>query len=225
MRATRLRVWNEILRTRLVPIHSDTDVDRAAAVANACFQAGVRVFEFTDRADGALNVFAALRRRLDAEAPGLILGAGTVWDAETAAAFVAQGAEFIVSPAFDPDTARFCNRRGVAYLPGCATPSEIARAQEAGSEIVKLFPAADLGPGFAKRLLGPAPRTRLLPTGGLTADEQTLRAWREAGAVGAGLGGSLIGDADAALEDPEALSARCREALTTLARYGRDEDA
>lgn len=225
MRATRLRVWNEILRTRLVPIHADDDAERAVAVLGACVEGGVRVFEFTDRKPGSLAVFAAVRRHFDAEAPAVILGAGTVWDAETAAAYVARGAEFIVSPAFDSDTARLCNRRGVAYLPGCATPTEIARAQEAGSEIVKLFPAADLGPGFVKRVLGPAPRTRLLPTGGLAADEDTLRRWREAGAVGAGLGSSLIGDPDEARTRPDALSGRCRAALDVLTRHGARDDA
>lgn len=209
-----------MLRAPLLPIYSDRDPARAAAVLDACVDGGVRAFEFTDRADGALDAFAQLRRHADGNAPDLVLGAGTIRDAATAALYLARGAEFIVSPSFEPAIAELCNRRKVAYLPGCATPGEIARAEAHGAEIVKLFPAADLGPDFVKRVLGPMPQSRLLPTGGLTADEATLRAWREAGAVGVGLGSSLIGDADAVARDPAPLRDRCRAALDVLTRGG-----
>jgi 2-dehydro-3-deoxyphosphogluconate aldolase / (4S)-4-hydroxy-2-oxoglutarate aldolase len=119
----------------------------------------------------------------------LILGIGSILDAPTAALFIAQGAKFIVAPTFNPEIAQLCNRRKIAYIPGCATPTEIARAEEAGAEIVKVFPST---PEFIKAVLGPMPWSRLMPAGGVETTAESVRLWIRAGACGLGVGSQLI---------------------------------
>jgi 2-dehydro-3-deoxyphosphogluconate aldolase/(4S)-4-hydroxy-2-oxoglutarate aldolase len=122
----------------------------------------------------------------------LILGAGSVLDPGTAAIYVQLGAEFIVGPAFNPEVARLCNRRKVAYLPGCATASEISSAEESGVEICKIFPGQVGGPEFVKAVLGPMPWARLMPTGGVEATQENVSAWIKAGAACLGIGSNLV---------------------------------
>jgi 2-dehydro-3-deoxyphosphogluconate aldolase/(4S)-4-hydroxy-2-oxoglutarate aldolase len=129
-----------------------------------------------------------LRRSSDA-----ILGIGTIVDAPTAAIAIAHGADFIVSPSFNPDVAKLCNRRKVAYLPGCMTPTEISQAEELGVEIVKLFPNTAInGQAFIKALLAPAPYSLIMPSGGVLAERQNLHDWFKAGACCVGMGSNLI---------------------------------
>ena len=112
----------------------------------------------------------------------VILGVGSVPDAPTAALFIASGANFIVSPSLNPEVARLCNRRKIPYLPGCLTPTEIATAEELGVEICKIFPGNVGGPEFISAVMAPCPWTRLLPTGGVDATEESVNAWIKAGA-------------------------------------------
>jgi len=124
--------------------------------------------------------------------PDMILGGGSVEDAPTAALYIARGANFIVGPNFRPDVARLCNRRKVPYMPGCGSVTEIATAEEAGVEIVKLFPGEVFGPKFVKAVRGPRPWTSIMPTGGVTPDEDNLRGWFEAGVACVGMGSNLL---------------------------------
>jgi 2-dehydro-3-deoxyphosphogluconate aldolase/(4S)-4-hydroxy-2-oxoglutarate aldolase len=192
-RFRRLEVYAAMLRTGLVPLAHHAEVEAAVAIARACAEGGAEVFEFTNRGDHALAVFAALEARLSCELPRLILGAGSVVDAPTAAAFIGAGAAFIVGPCFEPEVARLCNRRKIAYLPGCTTLGEIGRAEEAGCEIIKVFPAdAAGGPAFIAAVAGPCPWTSLMPTGGVALEEPALRAYFTAGAACVGMGSTLI---------------------------------
>jgi 2-dehydro-3-deoxyphosphogluconate aldolase/(4S)-4-hydroxy-2-oxoglutarate aldolase len=192
-RFTRLDVLNRILDEALMPIFSHGDAETVCRVADAVAAGGVTVFEFTNRADHAIDVFSALAQHCQQDLPNVILGAGSIVDEATAALFLAHGANFIVGPSFNERVARFCNRRKVAYLPGCQTATEIAAAEEMGVEIVKLFPCeAAGGPDFARSILGPSPWTRLLPTGLSDVSPKGLAAWFEAGACAIGLGRELI---------------------------------
>jgi 2-dehydro-3-deoxyphosphogluconate aldolase/(4S)-4-hydroxy-2-oxoglutarate aldolase len=189
----RLEVYSAILETGLVPLHYTINLKEAQNVVRACFAGGCPVFEFTNRGEAALDVFRELRKLAEREMPGLMLGAGSIVDAPTAAIFIAQGASFIVGPSFNPEVARLCNRRKIAYLPGCATPTEIAQAEEMGAEIVKIFPGETIGgPQFIKSIKAPCPWTRLMPTGGVEPTEESLRAWFGAGAAAVGMGSKLI---------------------------------
>jgi 2-dehydro-3-deoxyphosphogluconate aldolase/(4S)-4-hydroxy-2-oxoglutarate aldolase len=192
-RFSRLEVLNRMVEVGLVPVFYHGDIEVAAQVVAACAAGGVTVFEFTNRGDHAIDVFQALERSAAQHAPGLILGAGSIADEPTAALFVAHGASFIVGPSFNERVARFCNRRKIAYLPGCATATEIATAEEAGVEIVKLFPCELVGgPEFVKALLGPCPWTRIMPTGIRELTKAGLAEWFKAGITAAGIGRELL---------------------------------
>ncbi len=191
-RFSRLNVYSTMIQTGAVPLFYHDNVEEAVCAIQALVEAGVRCVEFTNRGDRAHIVFEQLACRFRNE-PGLILGAGTIMDPGTASLYMQLGADFIVSPIFDEETARVCNRRKVAYIPGTATASEIARAQEMGAEICKIFPGQQLGgPGFIKAVMGPMPWARLMPTGGVSPTRENVQGWIEAGAAGVGLGSNLI---------------------------------
>jgi 2-dehydro-3-deoxyphosphogluconate aldolase/(4S)-4-hydroxy-2-oxoglutarate aldolase len=192
-RFDRLTVFNAMLDTGLVPIFYHDGLAVAEEIVSACAEGGARVVEFTNRGDRALNVFAELVAHFESATPSLILGAGSVVDAPTAALYIASGANFIVGPVLNPEAARLCNRRKVAYIPGCGTTSEISRAEELGAEIVKVFPGGLLGgPAFVKAVLGPMPWSRMMPTGGVEATKEGVQAWIEAGVPCVGIGSKLI---------------------------------
>jgi 2-dehydro-3-deoxyphosphogluconate aldolase / (4S)-4-hydroxy-2-oxoglutarate aldolase len=211
-RYSRLEVLNHIVEVGLVPVFHHSDVEVASRALAACAAGGCTVFEFTNRGDHAIEVFRELARRVAQETPGLILGAGSIADEATAALYVAQGANFIVGPSFSERVARFCNRRKIAYLPGCATATEIATAEEAGVEIVKLFPCESVGgPEFVKALLGPCPWTRIMATGISQVTRAGLAAWFKAGIVAAGIGRELLKKEFLEQRDYDAITRRAAE--------------
>jgi 2-dehydro-3-deoxyphosphogluconate aldolase/(4S)-4-hydroxy-2-oxoglutarate aldolase len=192
-RFTRLEVYQAMLESGLVPLFYHPDTEVSLQVARACVEGGARVLEFTNRGDFAFDVFRRLSKTLAGEKAGLILGVGSVVDTPTAAQYIGTGANFIVGPIFNSEVARLCNRRKIAYLPGCGTLNEISQAEEFGVEIVKIFPGSAVGgPGFIKDVLGPCPWTRIMPTGGVDASEENIHAWIKAGACCVGMGSKLI---------------------------------
>ncbi len=211
MRFDRLSVLQTILDVGAVPTFTPLDGDAARRVVRACRDAGAPAIEVTNRAEGTLTLFRELAGWAAREVPEAILGAGTIYDAPTAALFIDAGANFIVSSFFNPEVARLCNRRRVPYLPGCGTATEIAAAEEYGVEIVKLFPAAALdGPAFVRGVHGPSPMTRIMPTN-VQATEEATWAWFAAGVACVGVGPHLISDELQARADPTALATRIKE--------------
>lgn len=189
----RLTVYNTVIEDGMVPLFYHADLVVAQKVAGALARGGSRVLEFTNRGDFAIEVFVPLIKFCAQEYPELIVGVGSVEDPATAALFLAHGANFIVGPVFNQEVARLCNRRKVGYMPGCGTLNEIALAEEWGAEIVKVFPgSAAGGPGFIKAALAPRPWSKLMPTGGVTPEEDNLRGWFEAGVVCVGMGSRLV---------------------------------
>jgi 2-dehydro-3-deoxyphosphogluconate aldolase/(4S)-4-hydroxy-2-oxoglutarate aldolase len=192
-RFDRLTVLNTILADGMVPLFYNSNLETSRQVAAALSDGGSHVLEFTNRGDFAIEVFTALIKDCATSHPDLIIGVGSVDDAPTAALYMAHGANFVVGPTFAEEIARLCNRHKVAYMPGCGSVSEIATAEEWGAEIVKVFPGESVGgPGFVKALLGPRPWTRVMPTGGVTSDEDNLRAWFNAGVACVGMGSNLV---------------------------------
>ena len=171
-----------IRATGIVPVFYNKDVELTKQVVKACYDGGIRAFEFTNRGDGAHKVFEALVAFVRAECPEMALGAGTILDAPTAALYIQMGADFIVSPCMVEEVVRLCNRRGVPYSPGCGTVTEIVHAQELGCDLVKVFPAGTVGgPAFVKNILAPLPWAMIMCTGAVEPTEENLTAW----AVGA----------------------------------------
>ncbi len=192
-RFDRLTVYNTMLEDGLVPLFYHSDLETAKKVAGALSAGGGRVLEFTNRGDFAIEVFVPLIKYCAQAHPTLIVGVGSVEDAPTAALFIAHGANFVVGPNFNEEVARLCNRRKIAYIPGCGSVTEIAQAEEWGAEIVKMFPGTGVGgPGFVKDVRGPRPWTRIMPTGGVSPDEANLRAWFSAGVAAVGMGSNLV---------------------------------
>lgn len=218
----RLQVYNTMLETGLVPLFYHDDATMAQAVAQAVSAGGATVLEFTNRGERALPVFAALNDYIHEQELPLALGAGSIVDAATAALFVAHGASFVVGPVLNPEVARFCNRRKIAYIPGCADASQISEAEMLGAEIVKIFPGSTLGgPRFIKAIRGPMPWSRLMPTGGVDASEENIRGWIEAGAACVGMGSKLIRKELLAQGDYEAITRTVRQVLSFIAEARR----
>jgi 2-dehydro-3-deoxyphosphogluconate aldolase/(4S)-4-hydroxy-2-oxoglutarate aldolase len=222
-RFSRMTVLNTIVNTGLVPIFYNADVGIAKNVANACAAGGATVVEFTNRGDFAPEVFKELSLYLTKEESDIILGVGSVMDAPTAAIYIAYGANFVVSPILNEDTAKVCNRRKITFMPGCGSVSEISRAEELGVEIVKIFPGSAVGgPGFVKAVRGPCPWTRIMPTGGVSPTRESISAWFEAGAACVGLGSQLIRKELVAAGDWDGITKLVRQVLD-LIREARGE--
>ncbi len=192
-RFTRIEVAQAMQRQGVIPVFYHPSAGVCREILRASHAAGLRVFEFTNRGDFAHEIFAELNRWAAAELPGMILGAGSVVDAPTAALYMQLGANFIVSPLLDDATARACNRRKVLWSPGCGTLSEIGRAEELGAEIVKIFPGSSVGgPEFVKAIKGPCPWSSIMPTGGVEPTAESLGAWFSAGVACVGMGSNLF---------------------------------
>jgi 2-dehydro-3-deoxyphosphogluconate aldolase/(4S)-4-hydroxy-2-oxoglutarate aldolase len=192
-RFARLEVFNAILDIGLVPLFYNGETNSAIEIVSALTRGGARVVEFTNRGEMAFQVFTELVRHFKNSDPSVILGVGSVIDAPTAALYLTSGANFIVGPNHNPEISRFCNRRKIAYLPGCATETEIMQAEELGAEICKIFPGESAGgPTFVSSVLAPCPWHRLLPTGGVEPTESSITEWIKAGAAAIGMGSRLV---------------------------------
>ncbi|MCB0485183.1 MAG: bifunctional 4-hydroxy-2-oxoglutarate aldolase/2-dehydro-3-deoxy-phosphogluconate aldolase [Flavobacteriaceae bacterium] len=191
-RFSRIQVIQVMEQTGLVPLFYHTDVELGKKVLRACYNGGARLMEFTNRGDYAHEVFSELNKFCEKELPEMIMGVGSVTDAGTASLYLQLGANFVVTPVLREDIAVVCNRKKVLWSPGCGTLTEISKAEELGCEIVKLFPAEVLGPSFVKAIKGPCPWTKIMPTGGVTTDEENLKMWFQAGVTCVGMGSKLI---------------------------------
>lgn len=203
-------------QTGLVPVFYHADANVAKQVLKACYDGGVRAFEFTNRGDFAQEVFAELVKYAAAELPGMILGIGSVVDPGTAALYLQLGANFVVGPVYNPAVVPVCNRRLVPYCPGCGSASEVSAAQEAGCDLCKVFPGDVLGPAFVKNLRAPMPWSRLMVTGGVKPERANLEAWFKAGVTCVGMGSNLFPKETVAAGDWPRITALCREALSII---------
>ncbi len=192
-RFSRTDVISGMKNTGIVPVFYNPDPEICLEVARACYNGGLRAFEFTNRGDYAHEVFSWLNKRLADECPEMITGAGSVTDGPTAVLYMQLGANFIVSPSLHEDVATLCNRRKVLWIPGCGSVTEISEAESLGADIVKIFPGSQVGgPGFVRAVLGPRPWTSLMPTGGVEPTEENLAGWFNAGVYCVGIGSRLI---------------------------------
>ena len=215
-RFSRIQVASAMASVGLVPVFYHNDIDVAKQVLTASYNGGARLLEFTNRGDFAHEVFGELNKFANRELPEMILGVGTITDAHTASLYIQLGANFVVTPMLREDVGLICNRRKILWSPGCGTLTEIARAEELGAEIVKLFPAGELGPDFIKAVKGPSPWTSIMPTGGVTTAEEDLKKWFDAGAYCVGLGSKLIKKEFLRNSDFDALEDHVRSTINTI---------
>lgn len=205
--------------TGMVPVFYHSDLEISKQVLKACYEGGVRVFEFTNRGDFAHEIFGELNKWAAKECPEMILGIGSVVDAGTASLFLQLGANFVVGPLLNPDIFKVCNRRQVAYIPGCGSVSEVGYAQELGAEVVKIFPAGDVGgPSFVKNLKAPMPWSNIMVTGGVEPSEENLTKWFKAGVTCVGMGSNLFPKEIIAAKDWSKITQMCKMALEIIAK-------
>ena len=214
---SRLQVISAMETSGMVPLFYHPAIKTGKQVLKACYDGGARLLEFTARGDFAHEVFAELVKYAVAELPGMILGVGSVTDAAAASRFMGLGANFIVTPVLREDIAIVCNRRKVLWSPGCGTLTEIAKAEELGCEIIKLFPGDIYGPQFVKGIKGPQPWTSIMPTGGVSPDRENLSAWFNAGVTCVGMGSQLISKEIIAKEDFATLEVQVKKTLSVIA--------
>jgi 2-dehydro-3-deoxyphosphogluconate aldolase/(4S)-4-hydroxy-2-oxoglutarate aldolase len=213
----RIDVALRMRETGVVPLYYNPDEKICREVISACYRGGMTIFEFTNRGEFAHELFGNLVNWARKEMPDLMLGAGTIIDAGTCSLYIQLGAGFIVSPLLNEEMARVCNRRKVLWIPGCATPSEINRAEELGAEVVKLFPAPTVGgPKFLKAYLGPCPWSNIMPSGGVSPTGEDLKEWFEAGAFCVGMGSQLITKEIIASKDYHQLESLSRKSLQII---------
>jgi len=216
-RFTRIEVALTMKESGMVPVFYHKDAETCKKVVKACYDGGVRLFEFTNRGDFATLVFAELNKWAAVECPEMIMGVGSILDEGTAAMYIALGANFIVSPVVDEATARVCNKRKIAWSPGCGSVTEINKAHELGAEVVKIFPGSQVGgPGFVKAVKGPMPWASIMPTGGVTPDETNLKAWFEAGVTCVGMGSQLFPKEVLDSGNFLAITGKCAEVLAII---------
>lgn len=214
----RIDVVRKMMETPVVPVFYHPDLETAKQVAAACYKGGIRAFEFTNRGDFAHETFGQLSKWVARECPEMVLGIGSVVDPATAALYLQLGADFVVGPLLNPEVFKVCNRRQVAYMPGCGTVSEIGLAQELGAEVVKVFPGDVLGANFVKGVKAPMPWTRIMVTGGVAPTEENLKKWFDAGTDVVGMGSNLFPKEAIANKDWDKITELCREALAIAAK-------
>ena len=190
MSFAKIEVLKQIVTSGLVAVIRAENPDQATSIADACAIGGVAALEITFTVPGASVVIEHLAKKCSQQ---ILLGAGTVLDPETARIAILAGAQFVVSPSLNPETARLCNRYQVPYMPGAATMREVVEAMECGADIVKVFPGEILGPAFVKAVKGPLPQAQLMPTGGVSVEN--VPDWIKAGSVAVGVGGNLTAGA------------------------------
>ncbi len=213
---TRIEVASVMKETGMIPLFFHSDIELGKKVLKACYDGGARLLEFTSRGDFAHEIFGELNKYAIAELPGMILGVGSITDAGAASTYMLLGANFVVTPVLREDIAIACNRRKVLWSPGCGSLTEIAKAEELGCEIVKLFPGDIYGPKFVKGIKGPQPWTSIMPTGGVAPNEENLKAWFDAGVTCVGMGSQLISKDILANKDFKGLETKVKEALSLI---------
>ena len=212
----KLAVLQKIAAAPMVPVFYHKDAEVAKKVIKACYDGGVRAFEFTNRGDFAQEVFAECVKFAAKECPEMAVGVGSVVDAPTAALYIQLGACFVVGPLFNPDIAVVCNRRLVPYCPGCMTVSEIGKAQELGCDLTKVFPGDVVGPNLVKGMLAPMPWSKIMVTGGVSPDEENLTKWFKAGVFCVGMGSKLFPKDRVEAQDWQYISDKCKECFRII---------
>ena len=209
-------IINQLNQTGIIPLFYHSDLDTCKQIIKACYDGGLTEIEYTNRGNKALENFPQLKQFVTNNYPDLLLGIGSIINKEQAAAFLHLGADFIVAPILDEETALFCAGNKVIWIPGCGTLSEIARAIKLGAQVVKIFPGNVLGPAFVKAVLAPMPYLKLMPTGGVEPTEDNLKAWFNAGVFCVGMGSNLITKEIIADKDYNKLTNKVKEVITII---------
>jgi len=200
----------------ILPLYFYKDTEVTLEVLRALYRAGIKTVEYTNRGEAALNNFSAMRKLCDTELKGMYLGVGTIKTAQQAKAFMAEGADYIISPGFVPEVAAEAEKHDMLWVPGCMTPSEVIAAENAGAKFVKLFPGNILGPDFLGAIKEIFPGLMFMPTGGVDTTKENISGWFKAGVVAVGMGSKLISKALLEAKDYAKIESLTKEVLATI---------
>jgi 2-dehydro-3-deoxyphosphogluconate aldolase / (4S)-4-hydroxy-2-oxoglutarate aldolase len=201
----------------LLPPFNHADESAAKKILDAIYAGGLRIIEFTNRSENALPVFKSLIKHAEKNLPGLIIGIGTIMNVKQAKQFYKAGAQFIVAPVLTKEVGEYCVKNEILWVPGAATPTEIIQAHEWGADLVKIFPAEVLGPAFVKALKGPCPWIKVMPSGGVSLEEENLRQWFSTGVECVAIGSLLFSKEIMQEKNYSLLSERIKWLLSTIA--------
>jgi 2-dehydro-3-deoxyphosphogluconate aldolase/(4S)-4-hydroxy-2-oxoglutarate aldolase len=210
----KFKISETITKPGMVPVFYHEDLETCKKVIKACYDGGLRVFEYTNRGEKAAENFPLLKQFISESCEGMLLGIGSVINGEQTEQFISLGADFIVSPILEEEVAETCNEKDMYWIPGCATLSEIAKAEKLGADIIKVFPGNVLGPGFVKAVKGPMKWLKLMPTGGVTPEKENLSAWFGAGVVCVGMGSQLLNKES--IKDTDSLTKKVSETIELI---------
>lgn len=186
-------IQESIVNSGFLPLFNHENPDVCVNILKTCYEAGIRVFEYTNRNDNSYETFLRLRKLVDEELPGMLLGIGTIKNAEQAEKFIAEGADFMISPLIFEEIHEVSTRHNILWIPGCATPTEIGLAEKWGITLVKVFPARQLGgPSYIKAVRAVFSNIQLMATGGVETTRDDMKDWFHAGVKGVGIGSQLF---------------------------------
>lgn len=212
----------EVMRgTGIVPLFTHDNAQEAQQVVEAAYRGGVRAFEFTNRRANSFEIFSHLIRERK-KFPDLMLGIGTIMDAPTTKKFIDAGADFIISPILKTEMAEVCHQHNKAWIPGCATLTEIVTARDHGAAVIKVFPGSVLGPGFVSSIMPVVPDLKLMITGGVEPTQENLSAWFNAGAMCVGMGSQLFTKDILKNRNWDLLSQRVKHAMELAANIRKE---
>jgi 2-dehydro-3-deoxyphosphogluconate aldolase/(4S)-4-hydroxy-2-oxoglutarate aldolase len=189
---TKSQIQDSIIKQGILPLFYNDSSEVTIAITRKLYEAGIRVIEYTNRGEAALDNFKALKELQKEELPELLLGIGTIKSAEQAVQFVDAGADFLISPLVNPGVAAVAAKNDLLWIPGCMTPTEIYNAQQLGATLIKLFPANILGPAFVSAVKELFPGVLMMPTGGVEMSQENISAWFDGGVSAVGMGSKLI---------------------------------
>jgi 2-dehydro-3-deoxyphosphogluconate aldolase / (4S)-4-hydroxy-2-oxoglutarate aldolase len=209
------KVVKAIIRQGFLPLYFHPDENISVEILGVLYEMGVRVVEYTNRGKQALKNLRILAQKSYTLFPELILGLGTVMDSKTGAKAIQNGADFLVSPGYTKELARFSDDENILWIPGCMTPTELIQAQSDGLSLIKIFPASSLGPSFLKSAREVFPDLLFIPTGGVNVDQ--VETWFSAGASAIGFGNSLIGKTSMDKRDFEEIKLKIASLIDQIA--------
>lgn len=209
-------ILNQIPEQKILPLYFHSDPDVSLEVLKALYRAGIRMVEYTNRGQAALENFKKMRTLCDAEMKDLYLGIGTIKNREMAQTYIDAGADFIICPGFVEEVAEVADKNNLLWIPGCMTPSEIIKAENMGAKMIKLFPGNILGPEFMSAIKAVFPKLMFMPTGGVSLDKANLEGWFKAGVVAVGMGSKLISKELLEAKDYSKMEEMTREVISLL---------
>lgn len=212
-------VLKKIRQSGIVPVFYHEDPEICTGVAHACYDGGIRVFEFTNSGARAQEMYVMLKKYVQRHLPEMYLGIGAIRNQGQARTFINFNADFVVCPVMDPETADICKSAGVLWIPGCATPTEVSLAEKNGSIFVKLFPGELMSPLFLKNIIPLFPNLQFMPSDGVEPSAAAMIPWLEAGASAMGMGTKMITSEMLAIRDFTYLRERIKRLLKTIRQW------